>query len=94
MDADMPGTTEENVWSHFVNRLSIIVEWWDTKVAPILAASETRDQALKNNSDMSTFDLQMGEALDLTTANLDFFDDAWMRDMMSGSDEYLRSTFY
>jgi hypothetical protein len=97
MDVDMPGSTEENAWSHLVRRLSLVVEWWDTKVVPILAASESRDQASKDNSEMSSFDasnLQMGEALDLTTANLDFFDDAWMRDMMSGSDEYLRDAFY
>jgi hypothetical protein len=97
MDVDMPGSAGENAWSHLVKRLSLVVEWWEAKVVPILVASEAKNQASKDNSEISSFgdsNLQMGEALDLTTANFDFFDDAWMRDMMSRSDEYWRDAFH
>jgi hypothetical protein len=96
MDLDMPDSSE-NVWSHLVKRLSLVVEWWDTKVVPMLVTSDSGVQASKDNSERFSFHApgpQMGEALDLTAASLDLFDDAWMRDMLSGSDEYMRDAFY
>jgi hypothetical protein len=98
LDKGMSSSSEENTWNHGVGRMSLILEWWEVKVAPRLAApAQARDQATKEDANTTSLDLstqQAAETLDLTMADWDYLDDAWMRDIMSGSDEYFRDIFH
>lgn len=90
-----PGiATEECSWHYGRRMLSLIINWWEAKIVPKLDAHANKtkptsldDNLIENDGAINLSNVQAGNSEEF---DMDFLDEAWMRDVFPRSFEYLR----
>lgn len=85
---------DDDIWASTMTRLVAIRSWWEMKLQGMIAADSERDRriGMGENGSADGFGTsgqqQQMEALDFGALNMDFMDDAWMRDILGGGCDF------
>jgi hypothetical protein len=103
LDMSGLGENEVDLWNISKKRFLGIANWWETNVAAAAAAAAESDMvgsvAVEHGSGteaVSGFGAagqKQMETAGFAAANVDFLDDAWMRDLLAGEYEFMLDAF-
>jgi hypothetical protein len=96
LETTMACGSDDGPWCCTAKAVTAISQWWDAKVAPKLAA-EAGSQNSQGNGSANTIsipDQQQAEPLGFGMMDVDFTDDAWMRDFLGGGFELFKEPYF
>jgi hypothetical protein len=98
LDINKEGENEESPWCYTRKLLLVILNWWEVKIAPKIAADTRKSggQGTEENTAMDTTKTpgQQPMEMDFAVANLDLLDDVWMKDILGGGYEFFRDPYF
>jgi hypothetical protein len=87
---------EEDPWRITGRTLSVMLNIWHTKILPKITSTENAVvlEGLTSIDAASMPNLQTVDGVDFANMNLDYLDDRWINDILTGGQEYLREPYF
>jgi hypothetical protein len=101
MKTDVSGERSSDFWLLTKRRGDVIKVWWETKFASAIATEAGPDMLGAMAADGSQMNENIGESgqqelegLDPMAMDMEFLDDLWTRDFLSGDSDFTLETFW
>lgn len=93
---DVDKKNDSSFWLLTKKRCTVVKNWWEVKIAPAIVTdtegemSTTTDEEEVNmrGSTADEFGLQPIKEMDVSSMDVDFLDDAWMKELLTGESEF------